>query len=130
MVVNAMTAPRGVACAPPATGPTGGARMLDGTGEVRVVPGRIAAHATTVTGIAQEVGTAVQTARGIDVDTGAYGLFCQDLPRMMEPVMQLIGDGIAGAMKNLEEVSTKLQAVAGNYAGADQTAGDTSGGLQ
>jgi hypothetical protein len=104
--------------------------MPDGTGEVRVVPGRIAAHAVTVTGIAQEVDTAAQAARGISIDTGAYGVFCRDLPAMMQPVMQLIGDGIAGAMKNLEEVSTKLQTVAGNYAGADQAATDSSGGLQ
>ena len=101
--------------------------MVDGAGEVRVGPGRLAAHAATVTGIVNEIDTTAQAAQAIHIDADAYGAFCRALPALMQPVMHLIGEGIAGAARNLAEVSGKLQTAAANYAEADQA---SAGGLQ
>src|SRR5262245_25269010 len=113
----------------PATGPSGGVSMLDGASEIRVAPALISAHSATVTDIAHEIDTAARTAQAIRVDPGAYGVFCRDLPAVMQPVMKVIGDGIAGAAGNLAELSAKLQAVAGNYVEADQANASRVGGL-
>jgi len=107
--------------------------MLDGGGgggEVRVTPQHLHDHAATVQDVIGEVNAAAQAAQAVHFDANAYGVFCQALPAMMEPLKEIIYNALGGTVDNLEGVGLKLRAAADNYTGTDHAASRRFGGAQ
>lgn len=105
--------------------------MLDGGGgggEFRVAPTHLDEHASTVDGVTDEVNAAAQAAQAVHFDNAAYGIFCQALPAMMEPLKDIIYSALGGTAENLNGVGLKLRAAAENYRGTDQAVSMRLGG--
>jgi hypothetical protein len=107
---------------------TGEVAVLDGGGEVQVTPAHLDQHASTIDDVLGEVGAAAQAASAVHFDNAAYGLFCQALPAMMEPLKEIIYNALDGTVDNLTQAGFKVRAAADNYRSSDEAAAARFGG--
>lgn len=85
-------------------------------------PEQIAAHASEVDGIADEVAVALSAAQTVHLDTIAYGLLCQQIPMMMEPLTAQVVNALRETVDALHDTGDRLHTASFDYDGTDNAA--------
>jgi hypothetical protein len=67
-------------------------------------------------------GVAAQAAQAVHFDATAYGLFCQALPAMMEPLENIIQDVLTTESEALHATGQNVRTAGGNYSASDLAA--------
>jgi hypothetical protein len=88
----------------------------------QVVHEHLVTHAATVDSVADEVGVAAQAAQAVHFDATSYGVFCQALPAMMEPLQNIIQNALTTETRALHVTGHNLRTVGGNYSASDLAA--------
>jgi hypothetical protein len=94
-----------------------------GDSSIQVPIDQVRSHATSVDSVAADLNLAANAVERVHFDAMAYGVFCQALPMMMEPLKQLIGSALAKQSDSLSGTAEDLRAVADLYrARSDESA--------
>jgi len=80
--------------------------------EVSIPLEAVRRHARSVDGVAADLKTAHSAANQVYLDNEAFGLLCQFLPRLFDPVLRAAAEAIADASTALTESGGKLRSVA------------------
>jgi hypothetical protein len=90
--------------------------VAQGSGEeIQVSADQLRAHGGSVDSVAADVDLAAGAVETVHFDALAYGLFCQALPLMMEPLKQVIGSALARQSDSLSGTAEDLRAAADLY---------------
>jgi uncharacterized protein YukE len=77
------------------------------------------AHAKKVDGCADRLAQAVNAAREVSLPTDAYGVYCLDLPVMLNPLQHLGVAALGNGGKRLSTTATNVKHTAEDYAEID-----------
>jgi hypothetical protein len=89
------------------------------TDEVRMPLEAVRAHANTLDTVSADLTTAHGAANQVYLDTEAFGILCQFLPGMFDPVLRATVDGIGKSSSTLTTLGGKLRTAASNSETAD-----------
>ncbi|MGH3781453.1 MAG: type VII secretion target [Pseudonocardiaceae bacterium] len=76
-------------------------------------------HAKKVDGVADRLVQAVDAAREMNLPTDVYGIYCQILPMMLNPLQQLGAVALDSSAKRLNATAANVRATAVDYAEID-----------
>jgi hypothetical protein len=89
----------------------------------------IVRHAATVDEVSAQVTQGRAAASTVDLGRNAYGLLCQIIPSLLDPVQESTITALGEAADALRSAADDLRATARDYTGSDQrAAGDFRGG--
>lgn len=103
--------------------------MTGGDG-FRALPVVLAAHARDVDAVACGVESARSAAAQLHLGRSAYGLLCQFIPALLDPVQDLGIGALGDAMDALTSTADRVRASAGGYDGSDARAVHRFGGSE
>jgi hypothetical protein len=82
-------------------------------------------HATAVDGVAEQAGTAAQAAQTVQLDNQAYGMLCQIIPALLNPLSAAVVQALDLTEEGLHDTADRLREASGTYSGTDRAvAGD------
>jgi hypothetical protein len=87
--------------------------------QYEVLTEALADHARKVDGFADRLAQAAATAREVGLPTDAYGLYCQALPAMLNPLQHIGVAALTSSAKRLSATATNVRDAAENYAEID-----------
>ncbi len=76
-------------------------------------------HAKKVARISDRLAEAVDAAREMNLPTDAYGVYCQTLPMMLNPLQNLAATALDSSAKRLSSAAANVRATAVDYADID-----------
>ena len=84
----------------------------------------LAGQAATVDGVAEVIEQARSAAAGVTLGREAYGILCQLIPSLLEPVQHQTVEALRQATDSLQRSADDLRATARDYTGSDQRTAD------
>jgi hypothetical protein len=87
-------------------------------------------HATSVDRVAASVEQARQAGEHVRMGNMAYGLLCQIIPLLLEPLQSAAVDAAKDSADTLRSAAAELRSTASRYDHGEQSAGDLFGGFK
>lgn len=87
--------------------------------QYEVVTDALRAHARTLHGFADRLDQAVDAARQVSMPTDAYGVLCQFLPSMLNPLEEHGVAALRGSAESMDTTAANVQDTAEDYAATD-----------
>jgi hypothetical protein len=91
--------------------------MVDGFG---VLSTELRGHAAGIDALLDRLDQAISAAQAVSMPDGAYGLICQFLPPVINPLEQRGIDGISAARSGMADAATEVRNSAETYDAHDQ----------
>ena len=87
--------------------------------QYEVITDALREHAKRVDAAADRVVQAVDAARQMSLPTDAYGIYCQTLPMMLNPLQHMGTTALDSGVKSLNAAAANVRATAVDYAEID-----------
>jgi Excreted virulence factor EspC, type VII ESX diderm len=84
-----------------------------------VLTGELDVHAAKVDGFADRLQTAVDAARQVTMDNGAYGVICQPFAMLLEPFEQMGVNALDKAAESVADTGAKVRDASRYYGGTE-----------
>jgi Excreted virulence factor EspC, type VII ESX diderm len=81
----------------------------------QVHPASLDQHAGTLDAVAKAVVTAADAVRTVTFDQNAYGVFCQAIPAMLQPLQTQIGDAVQAQAQQVGEAAGGVRDTSAAY---------------
>jgi uncharacterized protein YukE len=103
-------------------------RPVTGDASFQVQAAALDTHAATLDQIADEVSQGRSAAASIAIGRDAYGILCQLIPTLLEPIQEATITALQEATDSLQRSADDLRATASDYNGSDRRTADDFNG--